>query len=474
MKRKGHGAGVSSRLLFGTDGIRGVVNRGAMTAETAMSLGRALTHLMREDLGLSRKPKVVIGKDTRLSGDMLLSAAAAGVMSQGGDAFLADTLPTPGLANLTASTRADAGMVISASHNPFEDNGLKIFDGQGWKLPDETEARLERLMEDPATLDAARPQAGAVGRAYPVRDAVGRYVVSLKSAFPKRLTLEGITIVLDCADGAAYRSAPAVFEELGANVHVLSAAPDGFNINRGSGALHPEVCAAEVLRTGADLGVALDGDADRAIFIDAGGQVVDGDQIMFLCASHMKSKGTLANDAVCATVMSTMALDAALARVGVKLYRAQVGDRYVAECLRRESLNFGGEKSGHLIFVEHATTGDGTLAALQTLAVMKESGLPLKELAAQVAPLPQILLNVRVAHPAAVGDNPAVARMLDDCRGRLGSRGRVLLRPSGTEPVVRVMVEGEDLAEITALAKECADLVEREMARGEKPRATAL
>ncbi|MDR3154608.1 MAG: phosphoglucosamine mutase [Deltaproteobacteria bacterium] len=464
MKAK-NSAGGARRLLFGTDGIRGVVNRGAMTADTAMALGRALTHLLSRDPGLSRKPKVVIGKDTRLSGDMLLSAAAAGVMAQGGDAFIADTLSTPGLANLTASTRADAGVVISASHNPFEDNGLKIFDGQGWKLPDETEARLERLMEDRKTLDAARPASAGVGRAFPVRDAVGRYVVSLKSAFPKRMTLEGITIVLDCANGAAYRSAPAVFEELGAHVHVLAAQPDGFNINLNCGALHPEVCAAEVIRAGADLGVALDGDADRAVFIDAEGQVVDGDQIMFLCASHMKEKGELAGDAVCATVMSNMALETALAGVGVRLFRAQVGDRYVAECLRRERLNFGGEKSGHLIFVDHATTGDGTLAALQTLAVMKESGRPLKELAAQVAPLPQVLLNVRAESPASVEGNPQVAKMLEAARERLAGRGRIILRPSGTEPVVRVMVEGEDLAEITALARQCAELVEHEMAK---------
>ncbi|MDR1080365.1 MAG: phosphoglucosamine mutase [Deltaproteobacteria bacterium] len=456
---------VPRRLLFGTDGIRGVVNRGAMTADTAMALGRALTHLLHEDRKLTRKPKVVIGKDTRLSGDMLLSAAAAGVMSQGGDAWLADTLPTPGLANLASSTRADAGIVISASHNPFEDNGLKIFDGQGWKLPDETEARLERLMEDKPALDAARPQSGAVGRAFPVRDAVGRYVVSLKSAFPKGLTLEGITIALDCANGAAYQSAPAVFEELGAHVHLTGVTPDGFNINLGLGALHPEVCAAEVLRTGADLGVALDGDADRAIFIDSDGQVVDGDQIMFLCASHMKRKGELKNEAVCATVMSNMALETALEGEGIRLFRSQVGDRYVAECLRREKLNFGGEKSGHLIFVDHATTGDGTLAALQTLAVMKESGLPLKELAARVVPLPQVLINVRAARPAEVEDDPEVARMLAGCRARLAGRGRVILRPSGTEPVVRVMMEGEDLDEVTALARECAELVERVMGR---------
>jgi phosphoglucosamine mutase len=263
--------------MFGTDGIRGVVNRPPMTAETAQALGRALTRLLQTDKALSRHPKVVVGQDTRLSGDMLSSAVAAGVMSQGGDVYLAHVLPTPGLANLTASTRADAGLVISASHNPFQDNGLKIFDGQGYKLPDETEARLEALMGDQALLDQTRPKSEAVGRAFRVADAVGRYVVSLKSAFPKSMTLEGVKLVLDCANGAAFRSAPAVFEELGAQVHVLGASPDGLNINRGCGSLHPEVCAEKVLEVQADLGVALDGDADRAIFIDHRGEVVDGD-----------------------------------------------------------------------------------------------------------------------------------------------------------------------------------------------------
>ncbi|MDR2350757.1 MAG: phosphoglucosamine mutase, partial [Deltaproteobacteria bacterium] len=278
------------RRLFGTDGIRGVVNRDPMTAETALSLGKALTGLLRTERNLRRKPKIVVGKDTRLSGDMLMSAVAAGVMSQGGDVFWAGTLPTPGLANLTSSTRADAGIVISASHNPFQDNGLKIFDGQGYKLPDETEAKLERLMENPKVLNGELPEPGLVGKTHPVRDAVGRYVVSLKNTFPKNLTLEGMTIALDCANGAAHESAPAVFEELGARVCLISASPDGFNINRDTGALHPEVCAAMVRETGADIGVALDGDADRAIFIDGGGNVVDGDQIMFLYASHLKKK----------------------------------------------------------------------------------------------------------------------------------------------------------------------------------------
>jgi phosphoglucosamine mutase len=434
-----------------------------MTAETALALGRALTHLLRTERVLGRKPKVVIGQDTRLSGDMLSGAVSAGVMSQGGDAYLAQVLPTPGLANLTSSTRADAGVVISASHNPFQDNGIKIFDGQGYKLPDETEARLEALMESKALLSKSLPEMGSVGRAWRVSDAVGRYVVSLKSAFPKSLSLEGVTIALDCANGAAYKSAPAVFEELGAKVRLLGASPDGLNINQGVGSLHPEVCAKMVLGEGADLGVALDGDADRAIFIDHKGEVVDGDQIMFLCATHLKSKGELSESAIAATVMSNMGLELALAREGIKLFRTSVGDRYVAEALRRERLNFGGEKSGHLIFLDHATTGDGTLAALKTLAVMATTGKSLRELASLIQLLPQVLVSVPSLSPAEAAGHPKVAAAVKSVEKRLKGLGRVLLRPSGTEPVVRVMVEGEDEALINSLAQECALTVARSM-----------
>ncbi|MDR2460439.1 MAG: phosphoglucosamine mutase [Deltaproteobacteria bacterium] len=447
------------RHLFGTDGIRGLVNTEPMTSHTALALGAALTYLLRTERVSGRKPKVVVGKDTRLSGDMLLAAVASGVMSQGGDVFEADTLPTPGLANLTASTRADAGIVISASHNPYEDNGIKIFDGQGYKLPDEIEVKLEELMTCASINKEMLPEPHAVGRTFPVRDAVGRYVVSLKNTFPKNLSLEGLTIVLDCANGAAYKSAPSVFEELGATCHVLAANPDGFNINLNTGALHPEVAAQKVRETGADLGVALDGDADRAIFIDAQGKVVDGDQIMFICASHLKKKGQLLRDSMVATIMSNMALEIALKEDGIFLFRAPVGDRYVAELLRKKGLNFGGEKSGHLIFLDHATTGDGTLAALQTLSVMKESGASLAELAGQVKPFPQVLINVRVAKPSEVENHPQVGLLLEEYKQKLGDKGRLILRPSGTEPVVRVMMEGEDEKEISFLAQECAQRV---------------
>ncbi|MDR0355080.1 MAG: phosphoglucosamine mutase [Deltaproteobacteria bacterium] len=449
----------SSRRLFGTDGIRGMVNLSPMTAQVAMALGRALTFLLQSEKKLRRRPKILIGQDTRLSGDMLSSAVAAGIMSQGGDVFLADVLPTPGLANLASSTRADAGIVISASHNPFQDNGLKIFDGQGYKLSDETEARLEELMNSAAFLDENAPKSENVGRAFRFRDAVGRYVVSLKSTFPKAMDLEGLKIVLDCAHGAAFKSAPAVFEELGAEVVVLGDSPDGFNINREAGSLHPEVCAAKVVESKADLGVALDGDADRAIFIDHQGGVVDGDQIMYLCAIHLKKEGKLAKDAIAATVMSNLGLEKALQKAGIGLFRTKVGDRYVAECLRREGLNFGGEQSGHLIFLDHATTGDGTLAALQTLAVMKSSGKTLHELSSLIALFPQTLINVPASSPRRICLSPQVEALVKDVQLKLGEGGRILLRPSGTEPVVRVMIEGEDPSLIRRLAQECADFL---------------
>jgi len=463
------------RRLFGTDGIRGVVNQYPMTAEFALALGRAVAQYLRGDKK-NRRPRVVVGKDTRLSGYMLEEAFCSGLMSQGADVFLAGPLPTPGLAFLTTSLRADAGVVISASHNPYHDNGLKIFAADGFKLPDEVETTLENYVADPAFLDRHRPRPDGVGRAERLDDAVGRYVVFLKSSLPRNLSLEGLNLVLDCAHGAAYRTAPLVFEELGAKVNLFGARPDGVNINLGVGSLQPELCVKQVTQTGADLGLALDGDADRVIFVDGRGRLVDGDQIMNICARRdqimnicarrLKRLGLLNRSTVVATIMSNLGLEIALGRAGINLVRTAVGDRHVVERMRQDGLNLGGEQSGHIIFLDYGTTGDGILAALQTLLVMKEEGQTLADLADLMEALPQVLLNVKAARPREAETNPAVTAQAAKVAARLGDRGRIVLRPSGTEPVVRVMVEGEDLAEITALAEETADLVARELGEG--------
>ena len=452
----------SARKLFGTDGIRGVVNQFPITAEFALNLGRAVAHLLNQSVH-SRRPKVVVGKDTRLSGYLLEEALTSGLLSQGADVFIAGPLPTPGIAFLTASLRADAGVVISASHNPYQDNGIKIFAADGFKLPDDVEAKLEEYL-DLKILDRYRPKPDGVGRAGRIDDAVGRYVVFLKSTFPRAMDLQGLTMVLDCAHGAGYRTAPMVFEELGAKVHLYGAKPDGVNINLGVGSLHPELCAKKVATAGADLGLALDGDADRAIFVDSRSQVIDGDQIMNICARHLHRHGRLNKNTMAATIMSNMGLEIALKEAGISLVRTPVGDRYVVERLRQEGLNFGGEQSGHLIFLDHGTTGDGIMAGLQTLVAMKETGRPLAELAAQMEPLPQILLNVKTARPQEAETNAAVAEQVAKVAAHLGGRGRIVLRPSGTEPVVRVMIEGDSQAEIKALAEETAAVVAKELA----------
>ncbi|KXS56829.1 MAG: phosphoglucosamine mutase [Candidatus Adiutrix intracellularis] len=450
------------RHLFGTDGIRGVVNQYPMTAEFALALGRAVAHYLRE-IKKARCPRVVVGKDTRRSGYMLEEALTSGFLSQGADVFLAGPLPTPGLAFLTTSLRADAGVVISASHNPYYDNGIKIFAADGFKLPDEIEARLEQYLSDPSLLDRYRPRSDGVGRAERVDDAVGRYVVFLKSTFPRYLNLEGLTLVLDCAHGAAYRTAPMVFEELGAKIHLIGTNPDGVNINLGVGSLQPELCIKKVLETGADLGLALDGDADRVIFVDGRGQVVDGDQIMNICARRLARVGRLNQNTMVATIMSNMGLEIALAQVGINLIRTRVGDRYVVERMRQDGLNFGGEQSGHLIFLDYGTTGDGILAALQIILTIKEEGWSLADLAALMEPLPQVLLNVKATLPKEVESNPVIVEQVARLTCRLGRRGRVILRPSGTESVVRIMIEGDNLDEITTLAEETADLVAAEL-----------
>jgi phosphoglucosamine mutase len=446
----------SPRRLFGTDGIRGVANRDPMTAEMALRLGRAVAHRFQHP---SRAGRIVIGKDTRLSGYMLESALQAGIVSAGADVMLVGPLPTPGIAFITWSMRADAGVVISASHNPYQDNGIKLFAADGFKLPDEIERAIEREIDGMALertdLRGSAPE--EIGKAVRIDDATGRYVQFLKAVFPKERTLDGIKVVVDCANGAAYHVAPQVFEELGAEVVTIGVEPNGRNINDGCGAVAPARMAAAVVREGAAIGVALDGDADRVILADEKGNVIDGDQIMALLATRMLAADALPGRTVVATVMSNLGLERALVKAGGHLLRTAVGDRYVVEAMRERGLRFGGEQSGHLVFLDHATTGDGALAALRVLAVMVEEGRPLSELAGTaMVRYPQVLLNFAVHEKRPLEELPAVGRAITRVEGALGPEGRVLVRYSGTEAKARVMIEGTDETEIRAHANEIA------------------
>lgn len=443
------------RKLFGTDGVRGVANIDPMTTEMAMQLGRAAGYIFKKD---NRRHRIVIGKDTRLSGYMLENALVAGICSMGVDVMLVGPLPTPGIAFITSSMRADAGVVISASHNPYQDNGIKFFSADGFKLPDELELKIENLIFT-KKIDSLRPTAAEVGKAYRIDDAKGRYVVFLKNTFPRNLDLKGLKIVLDCANGAAYKVAPAVLEELGAEVIPLGVSPNGTNINAGCGSMHPELMAEVVREHRAHLGIALDGDADRAIFVDEFGHEVDGDQIMAICGIDMIKAGTLAHKTVVATVMSNMGLDIALRRAGGQVVKTAVGDRYVVEEMLRGGYNLGGEQSGHMIFLDHNTTGDGTLTALQVLAIMQRSGKTLSELAQVMIALPQVLLNVRVERRADLAEFPEITQTIQEIEAKLGEDGRVLIRYSGTEPLLRIMLEGPDKVEITGMAHAIADCV---------------
>ena len=445
--------------LFGTDGIRGVANVHPMTTEMAMQLGRGTAYIFKNK---EKRHRIVIGKDTRLSGYMIENALAAGICSMGVDVLLVGPLPTPGIAFITSSMRADAGIVISASHNPFQDNGIKIFSGDGFKLPDQLENKIEELIFSDQ-IDSLRPTATEVGKALRVDDAVGRYVVYLKNSFPKALTLDGMKIVLDCAHGAAYRVAPAVFEELGAGVIPLGVEPNGENINYQCGSLHPQMVMKKVKEEGADIGISLDGDADRAIFSDELGNLVDGDRIMAICADDLRKAKRLKRNTLVATVMSNLGLDLAMKERGIKVVHTQVGDRYVVEEMARSGYNLGGEQSGHLIFLDYNTTGDGVLSALQVLAVMKRENKKLSELSSIMTPFPQVLLNVRVRHKRDPHRIPEVAALVKKIQEKLGDRGRVLVRPSGTENLIRVMVEGENEKEISAHAEEISECIRRKM-----------
>lgn len=445
--------------LFGTDGLRGHVNTYPLTADMALRLGLAAGTLFRDG---RRRHKVIIGKDTRLSGYVFESALTAGLCAAGMDVFQVGPLPTPAIAFLTRNMRADLGVVISASHNPYDDNGIKFFDRAGFKLPDETEDRMAALVLD-ADHAWEYPPSDKVGRAYKIVDAPGRYIVYLKNSFPPDLTLEGLRVVIDCANGANYKVAPLALEELGAEVIRLGTAPDGLNINRDCGSLHPEAMQAKVRETRADIGLALDGDADRLIVADETGRVLDGDQIMALCAEDLMRRGELRGNLLVATVMSNMALELFMAERGGRLLRTAVGDRYVAEAMRAHDASLGGEQSGHLIFRDYSTTGDGLLAALQILRVMRQRGRPLSELAGRLTPFPQSLINVKVQRKTPFEQCPTLQKAQRAVEDELGGRGRVLLRYSGTENLCRVMVEGEDEERVRAYARRLADAVEADL-----------
>ncbi len=452
---------MTTRHLFGTDGIRGRANVAPMTPELALRLGRALTLVARR--GKSRAPRIVIGKDTRLSGYMLETAIAAGICAMGGRVMLTGPIPTPAVANLTQSMRADVGVVISASHNPFGDNGIKIFGPDGFKLPDSEELEIEQLLADPK-LDTSGKTGSGVGRAERLDDAVGRYIVWTKGTFPRELTLDGLRIVVDAAHGAAYRVAPAVLHELGADVTTIGCRPNGVNINRNCGALHPEHVAHEVKKKKAHLGVALDGDADRVIFVDERGEIVDGDAIMALCATRMIKHGKLKKQTLVTTVMSNMGLDRALEAAGGQLLRTAVGDRYVVEAMLKDGLNLGGEQSGHLIFLDHTTTGDGTVAALQVLGIMVHEGKPLSELAQVMERVPQVLESIKLPARKPLDQMEQLSRLVRDAEERLGKAGRVLVRWSGTEPKLRLMLEGPDPALLRTMVADMADAARRDLA----------
>ena len=439
---------MSNRKLFGTDGVRGTANTEPMTAETAMRLGMAAGHYFTRG---KHRHTVVIGKDTRLSGYMLEPALTAGFISMGMDVVLLGPLPTPAVALLTRSMRADLGVMISASHNPFEDNGIKLFGPDGYKLSDEAEAEIESHMEN--GLAGVRAAPDRLGRARRLDDAIGRYIEYTKSTFPRGLRLDGLKIVIDCANGAAYKVAPTVLWELGAEVVPVGVSPDGFNINRNCGSLATEAMRSQVVAHGADIGIALDGDADRVVLCDERGRLIDGDQVMALIAKLWKRNGLLKGGGVVATVMSNLGLERFLSGEGLALHRTAVGDRYVLEKMRKDGFNLGGEQSGHIIMADHTTTGDGLVAALQVLASLIGTERPASELLRLFEPLPQTLKNVRVPadKSATVMEHAQVKAAIAEAEKALQGRGRLLIRKSGTEPLIRVMAEGDNEAFIDPL-----------------------
>jgi phosphoglucosamine mutase len=449
--------------LFGTDGVRGTANVHPMTASVALSLGQAVAHVFRSRVG--NRPKIVIAKDTRLSGYMFEDALASGINSMGVEVIQVGPMPTPALAFLTVDMRCDAGVMITASHNQYQDNGIKFFGADGFKLPDAVEERIERLVAT-GELQAQLAPADEVGQAHRIDDASGRYVVFLKKTFPRDRTLDGMRVALDCANGAAYKVGPTVLHELGAEVFAQGVEPNGRNINAGVGSLYPEQLAARVRELRADVGIALDGDADRCVLVDDRGQILDGDVLMALCARDLVERKLLKGGGLVATVMSNLGLEKAVEELGIDLVRTQVGDRYVVEAMRAGGYNLGGEQSGHVVFLDETTTGDGLMSALQVLGLMARSGQRLSELASTFQRFPQVMINVPVEEQRPIDSLPTMQQAIRDVESALEGRGRVLIRYSGTEPKARVMVEGDDEAQVNDFARQLAEELKRAVGAG--------
>jgi len=445
--------------LFGTDGIRGTVNKHPITPETVLRIGMAAAHILKDRRG---RNMILIGKDTRLSGYMIESALTSGICSMGMNVTLVGPLPTPGIAFLTRTLRLDAGIVISASHNPFEDNGIKFFSAEGFKLPGTLEKRIEELIQDDG-LHRNRPKGAEIGKAYRLDDAGGRYIEYIKSTLPKGMTFEGMKIVVDCANGAAYKITPWLLRELGAEVISINDKPDGMNINVNCGSSHIEKLQKAIKQHEAHIGIAHDGDADRAIFCDEKGKKVGGDQVMGMWALEMKRNGMLKNNTVVSTVMSNFGFEEYLKKNEIQLIRTKVGDRYVVEEMIRGGYNLGGEQSGHIIFLDHNSTGDGPLTAVQVLHLMKKKGVPLSRLASEIKLYPQVLMNVDVERKHDIKTIPQIQEAIKTAEKRLSGKGRILVRPSGTEPKIRVMLEGKDLKLITRIGKDIAKIIKQSL-----------
>ncbi|MAI79510.1 MAG: phosphoglucosamine mutase [Deltaproteobacteria bacterium] len=451
-----------NRKLFGTDGVRGRANRYPMTAEVALKLGQAAAHVFFEK-NSSKRHRILIGKDTRLSGYMFEDALAAGICSMGVDVIHVGPMPTPALAFLTSDMRCDAGVMITASHNPYQDNGIKFFGRDGFKLADEIESEIEALVLSDSLLEHRAP-ADRLGKATRIDDVEGRYVVFLKNSIPRDITFDGLRVVLDCANGAAYKVGPTVLRELGAEVFVTGAEPDGRNINEDCGSLFPERAAEWVLKNKADIGIAVDGDADRVILIDQLGQILDGDRVIALCARQLQESGALKGSGVVATVMSNLGLEAYLEGLGLDLIRTQVGDRYVVEAMRKGGYNLGGEQSGHIVLLDRSTTGDGLMTALQVLSVMARDGRPLSDLLPEFVTRPQVMINIEVAHRTPLEDLTDFQEKVREVEAEMQGQGRVLVRYSGTELKARVMVEGPDASFVSQSAENLANALKRALA----------